>query len=1320
MTEDPKHSGTPYISKNYTLTLPDKVAPELTITAPTVSETLGSDIEIIANASDVGGITSTDQVSITVNGVAVANEDITFGGEESSPQDRTIYAKARNLVTGSAEIIVSVTDDAGNTASKTVSVTIDADAPEITINSPIADSWTNDTVIFSAVINDAEISPGWYVTLNDTYVTNQVTNETVDGAVVLSGVFTAETGENTISISVYDLHGNQGTVSLSFNVDTTVPLITVDSLDGKTFKHDKVVINATVSDAESGVDADSIVVSLGEQILTSAEYTVTEENGVYSICATVSPEHNTEAVLNVSAKNNVGLESLASSGTFTRLNPPTIDKVVVTANPAVINITETAQLTAVVYDQYGDVITGEEVVYTVSPSEAGTISGNVFTAALTANGEVTITAAVGTVSNTTAVNVIPQTATSIVLTPETTTLSVNNEFQFTAVVKDQLGNVMVNQPELVWSSSNQSVATIENGKVNTVECGETDITVSVKDAEDVTASAKVTVLPLVPTTFELTETSYSVTSTQSVELSFTILDQNGEEMKGELVDWTVSDNTLGYFEGNIFYANATTEDKTVTVTAIPVNNNTLTATADIVIAKLYAKTIIISGEVPVLEVGDEFTVTAEVYDQLGNVLETPVTWTSSKTDVGTVDAGVITAVKAGETVITASAGTASNTTDVKVANLIPRSMTISVDKESINATQTAVFTATVYDKNSKEITDAPIIWTVAPTTAGTIENGVFTADKAASGTVTITAQAKDNTTVTASQEITVIALHAAEITLTAVPEISLEVNETFQFEAQVKDQLGNLFEETITWELDNDDVGTIESGLFTAVSVGTVNITANAGDAETTPFMVTVVPAVPYEIAISPATAVLNHTETVTLAVTIKDKRGDVIESEFTWAKDTDDCGTLENGIFTAGKLIEKNGVVTVTVTPAANESIHANATITVNGFFASGITITNKSTNTEIVNAVELKPGQKYSFNATVKDQFGNDFSEGYVNLNWTCSNNKVGTIGQKTGEFTAVAVGETTINATSGNVFKTILVKVYEEVNPSISVTTEVKDNGAVNMTLPTNENVDVKVNEEAKTTEIKDTENKVILTISFETMTNTSTHVEGNISSITAEYEKRAAAAAEGVGNVEFSLNLNLKNITELPVVKPVINETKKQQIHNMDDFKNHEVGAMVEVDSDINSDLKSAELVFYIPKEWAEKSKMKVLHIKDNSVNSHSADIVDNGDGNWKITITVTGFSAYAVTKDTYVAPETPSPGGNGNGGSTGGGSTHKPTTTPSEPVTPPTDEPSDDPSDVPGTDIPDIQPVEPTEPKSPAPVAGMILGALAAAAVLRRK
>ena len=137
----------------------------------------------------------------------------------------------------------------------------------------------------------------------------------------------------------------------------------------------------------------------------------------------------------------------------------------------------------------------------------------------------------------------------------------------------------------------------------------------------------------------------------------------------------------------------------------------------------------------------------------------------------------------------------------------------------------------------------------------------------------------------------------------------------------------------------------------------------------------------------------------------------------------------------------------------------------------------------------------------------------------------------------------------------------------------------------------------------------------------------------------------------------------------------------------------------------------------PKNWEEdKSKLKVLHIKDNDVKSHDSFKVEpDKDGkNWKVTITVTGFSAYAVTKDTYVAPSTedtnkpPYPTGSGK----------KPTT----PVTPPTEEPTEEPSDEPETpDVPGIDtPTEPETPETPAPVAGMILGALAAAAVLRRK
>ncbi|MBP3443690.1 MAG: Ig-like domain-containing protein, partial [Methanocorpusculaceae archaeon] len=793
---------------------------------------------------------------------------------------------------------------------------------------------------------------------------------------------------------------------------------------------------------------------------------------------------------------------------FTVLEPPQVPaSITLDISSETIIATQNAALTPVVRDQNGEVIVDEEIVWTIEAVETVTqnnvsIVENTFNTLAAAWGTVNITATSknnSSVSAMVSVFIEPLRAESVTITEKpSSALETGDTFQFQAEFKDQLGNSFIDLG-YGWSSDNESVGTIDkaSGLFTAMNPGTSNVT-TYSSRGSASMTVPVSVVAAAPAEIIIEPASASVNCSETVSFTAVVTDIRGNVIPDAPVSWSVNTDDFGTIDSNGNFtavASLTEQDGTVTVTAYPTGSPGITATATVTVIGFHATEILLTPASATLEVGDTTTLTAVVKDQFGNNLEVPVTWTSSNTAAGTVSEGVVTAVQEGTTTITASSGRASNTTEISVIAAIPRTMTLTVDKDSINATETALFTATVFDKNSNVIPGSPLNWTVSPTTAGTIENGLFTANKSAFGTVTITAQAKDNTTLIASQEITVIALHAAEITLTAVPATTLEVNETFQFTAEVRDQLGNLFDTTVSWESDNTSVGTIGAiGNFTAVSIGAVNITASVGDLRVTQ-PVSVVPAVPHEIIIDPATSILNASETVRLNVTIKDKRGDIIDSGFTWAKNTDEYGMLVDGVFTAGKLIEKNGEVIVTVTPTANESIHANATIKVNGFFATTVTITNKSNSEPVENAIELNPGQTYSFNATVKDQHDDDFPEGYANLTWKSSKTNVGTI--VNGLFTAKEVGETTITAQSGNATKTVLIKVFEEVKPELDNvdiehdSTEEMTSGktVVNITVDTSdEKTEVKVDTKKNETTIKDKETNVTLVISFSKMENT----------------------------------------------------------------------------------------------------------------------------------------------------------------------------------------------------------------------------------------
>ena len=117
-----------------------------------------------------------------------------------------------------------------------------------------------------------------------------------------------------------------------------------------------------------------------------------------------------------------------------------------------------------------------------------------------------------------------------------------------------------------------------------------------------------------------------------------------------------------------------------------------------------------------------------------------MTWTSSNEEVATVDEnGMITAVKVGEATITATTADGTNLSASCKVIVNPTLVTsISLDKTDIEleVTQTATLTATVIPSNA---TDQTVIWTTSDASVATVSNGVVTAVKAGTATITATA-----------------------------------------------------------------------------------------------------------------------------------------------------------------------------------------------------------------------------------------------------------------------------------------------------------------------------------------------------------------------------------------------------------------------------------------------------------------------------------------------------------------------------------------------------------------------------------------------------
>ncbi|MCX7922220.1 MAG: type I pullulanase [Clostridia bacterium] len=174
-------------------------------------------------------------------------------------------------------------------------------------------------------------------------------------------------------------------------------------------------------------------------------------------------------------------------------------------------------------------------------------------------------------------------ATSIEMAPSVVGLKTGGFRAVKAVVKDQKGRVMLSE-NVSWATSNADVATVaENGRVYAAGEGTANITATAGNA---TARVTVNVGELIPTSIVITG-SESVYETRSIELSATVIDQYGQEMQNQRVEWSSSD-----VEAAMVDANGRVTGVGAGVAIIKAKIGSVEATKQIIVNKYFRKYVI--------------------------------------------------------------------------------------------------------------------------------------------------------------------------------------------------------------------------------------------------------------------------------------------------------------------------------------------------------------------------------------------------------------------------------------------------------------------------------------------------------------------------------------------------------------------------------------------------------------------------------------------------------------------------------------------------------------------------------------------------------
>ena len=392
-------------------------------------------------------------------------------------------------------------------------------------------------------------------------------------------------------------------------------------------------------------------------------------------------------------------------------------------------------------------------------------------------------------------------AEQVILSDDELAMSVGNTYTLTAqVLPENTTDV------LSWENSNPKIVELsQNGELKAIKQGQAIITAK---AGTKTAVCLVTV-GAVAESVALDKTEMTIARGETVQLSATVTPAD----VAEPVTWTSSNEEVASVsDGRVTGVNA----GKATITAAIGDKS---ASCDVTVL-IPSEGVTISKTELYLKKGEWEQLTATVTpEDATDKLE----WSSSNDAVAPVTPeGRVTAVGGGEAVITAKAGNMSATCKVMVSvpvtsvSVKPESATLYVGGESL-ALQATVLPE---DADIKEV-----VWESGNTAVATVDaNGKVS--PVAEGTAVITATAK-GTDKSATCTITVTYKDVESVTVSP-STMSLYIGEKGSLTATVQPEYAK--DKTVTWASADESIATVsQNGQVTAVAIGTVEITATAG-----------------------------------------------------------------------------------------------------------------------------------------------------------------------------------------------------------------------------------------------------------------------------------------------------------------------------------------------------------------------------------------------------------------------------------------------------------------------------------------------------------
>jgi uncharacterized protein YjdB len=403
---------------------------------------------------------------------------------------------------------------------------------------------------------------------------------------------------------------------------------------------------------------------------------------------------------------------------------------------------------------------------------------------------------------------------------------------------------------------------------------------------------------------------------------------------------------------------------TVTITAV---SGTLqsTATLNVSAAAVNLSSIAISpvnSSVPV-NTTQQFTATGTYTDGSSADITDLVTWGSSSMATATIGTtGLVSAVAAGSTNISASLGAVSQSTALTVTSpsLVSIAVTPVGQTLGIGISQQYTATATYSDGSSSDLSSG-VTWSSSATSVATVNSsGLVTTIAAGSTTITATVGGLSD-----ASTLTVVPAQLVSISVSPSTQ-SIAAGTVQQFSAVGSfDDGSTQLLTSLVWSSSSTSVATIDAtGLATSVGTGVTTITATSGSVSGTASL-TVTAATLVSLVVTPAnsTMAIDTTKQFTATGTFSDSSTQDITASVVWTSSTPAAATINaTGLAssvasgsttikaafgtitgTTGLTVSTVQLVSISITPS-NPRISKGTSIsfTATGTFSDGSTGTN------------------------------------------------------------------------------------------------------------------------------------------------------------------------------------------------------------------------------------------------------------------------------------------------------------------------------------------------------------------------------------------